>query len=84
VTLWWPAHRPLQYAEFTGFSDGKPQYLWTNWSKGIPQTHPGDLKMVTEWSKLGFLIRNPFLKPVIFTQAGSGDFLFVSIEKQQP
>jgi hypothetical protein len=39
--------------------------------------------MVTEWSKLGFLIRNPFLKPVIFTQAGSGDFLFVSIEKQQ-
>jgi hypothetical protein len=83
VTLWWPAHRPLQYAEVTAVRNGKPQYLWTNWSKGIPQTHPGDLKMVTEWSKLGFLIRNPYLPPDTFTQAGTGAYLFVSIEKQQ-
>jgi hypothetical protein len=84
VTLWWPAHRPLQYAEVTGVRNGRPQYLWTNWSKGIPQTHAGDLKMVAEWSKLGFLIRNPYLPADTFKQAGAGDFLFVSIEKQQP
>jgi len=41
--------------------------------------------MVTEWSKLGFLIRNPFLPPETFKQAATGaDYLFVSIEKQQP
>lgn len=53
-TLWWPAHRPMQvyYPVGTGFQ-------FRNWARGIPQTLAGDLKMVTEWSKLGFMVRNP-------------------------
>ena len=36
-------------------------------------------------SKLGFVVRNPYLKPEVFEKAATGgDFLFVSIEKQQP
>jgi hypothetical protein len=61
VTLWWPAHRPLQAFEVPSL-DPKNVPVWTTWSQGIPQTPAGDLKMVTEWSKLGFLIRNPNLK----------------------
>ena len=85
VTLWWPAHRPLQYGKLTGFQNGDPQYLWTNWSKGIPQTNQGDLKMVTEWSNLGFIIRNPLLPASTFQQAASGPppYLYVSVETPQ-
>ena len=36
-----------------------PQLQMLDWSRGIPQTNAGDLKMVTEWSKLGFVILNP-------------------------
>ncbi len=55
--------------------------MWTNWSKGVPQTHAGDLKMVTEWEKLGFIIRNPFLPPTIYDKAADGrSFIYVSIE----
>lgn len=50
-TLWWPAHRPMQVFNAAG------DYI--NWAFGIPQTPSGDLKMVTEWSKLGFVVRNP-------------------------
>jgi hypothetical protein len=34
---------------------------WTflDWSPGVPQTNAGDLKMVTEWWRLPFIIRNP-------------------------
>jgi hypothetical protein len=39
---------------------GQPNYVWTTWSRGVPQTPAGDLKMVTEWSKLGFIVRNPY------------------------
>ncbi|NES21755.1 MAG: hypothetical protein F6K41_23230, partial [Symploca sp. SIO3E6] len=60
-TLWWPAHRPLQAYEVVGFNGGSPQYEYLNWSRGVPQTNAGDLKMVTEWSRLGFLIRNPYI-----------------------
>ena len=63
VTLWWPAHRPLQFFEVQSVSGGKASYQWINWSRGIPQTHKGDLKMVTEWSGLPFIVRNPFLPP---------------------
>lgn len=62
TTLWWPAHRPLQSFEISSFDSatGQPNYVWTTWSRGVPQTPAGDLKMVTEWSKLGFIVRNPY------------------------
>ncbi len=61
-TLWWPAHRPLQSNQLTGFDQkGRPVVTWTTWSQGIQQTTVGDLKMVSEWWKLGFIIRNPYL-----------------------
>jgi hypothetical protein len=56
-TLWWPAHRPMQTYVLTGPTTVSS---WTeNWAKGIPQTNAGDLKMVTEWPALGFVVRNP-------------------------
>jgi hypothetical protein len=59
-TLWWPAHRPLQVFEAIGVDPGGgPVYRMVDWSKGVPGTPAGDLKMVTEWSKLGFVVRNP-------------------------
>src|SRR6266851_568496 len=59
-TLWWPAHRPLQVFESIGVTPGGgPVYRMVDWSKGVPGTPAGDLKMVTEWSKLGFVVRNP-------------------------
>jgi hypothetical protein len=62
-TLWWPAHRPLQYSQFLSFSQGSASYQWVNWSRGIQQTNQGDLKMVTDWVRLPFIIRNPYLPP---------------------
>ncbi|MCX7109158.1 MAG: LodA/GoxA family CTQ-dependent oxidase [Proteobacteria bacterium] len=63
-TLWWPAHRPLQSKELVGFDEnGNPKTQWTTWSRGIQQTNAGDFKMVSEWWKLGFIIRNPYLPP---------------------
>jgi hypothetical protein len=58
VTLWWPAHRPLQSFEVPSL-DPKAPVVWTTWSRGIPQTPAGDLKMVSEWWRLGFIVRNP-------------------------
>lgn len=84
TTMWWPAHRPLQYAEVTAVTDNQPTYVWTNWSKGIPQTDAGDFKMVTEWAKLGFVIRNPFLPSSVYDSAATGlDYIYVSIETRQ-
>jgi len=84
TTMWWPAHRPLQYAEVTSVANGTPNYVWTNWTKGVPQTHAGDLKMVTEWAKLGFIIRNPFLPPSIYDSAATGQqYIYVSVEPQE-
>ena len=81
VTLWWPAHRPLQTFELSTDEDGSPAFPWTYWSRGIPQTKAGDLKMVTEWSKLGFVIRNPFLPDDAFTQASDGSPKYISVER---
>ena len=39
---------------------GKPAYPWGPWAPGVPQTNEGDLKMVTEWWRLGFVRRNPY------------------------
>ena len=69
-TLWWPAHRPMQAAEVvpgTERSDN-PQFLMVNWAWGIPQTPAGDLKMTTEWSRLGFVVRNPYVPEVQLNQ----------------
>jgi hypothetical protein len=82
-TLWWPAHRPLQSYEVASVgSDGTPAYQFLTWSRGVPQTNAGDLKMVTEWSRLGFLIRNPYLKPDEI-DAPSPDIKYISVERNQ-
>lgn len=81
-TLWWPAHRPLQSNELIGFKDGQPQTTWTTWSRGIQQTNAGDLKMVSEWWKLGFIIRNPYLVDSNTTATGGfDDNRYYSIER---
>ena len=54
-TLWWPAHRPMQTNETTSAGN----VTWMDWTPGVPQTNAGDLKMVTEWWRLPFVIRNP-------------------------
>jgi hypothetical protein len=61
-TLWWPAHRPLQTWQATDFKKGVPtNYVWRDWTPGVPQTNAGDQKMVSEWWRLGFVLRNPYL-----------------------
>jgi hypothetical protein len=50
----------LQSFEIASVVNGQPSYVWTTWSRGIPQIPVGDLKMVTEWSRLGFIVRNPY------------------------
>jgi len=62
-TLWWPAHRPLQTWEVVSLAGGAPAISWRDWTPGVPQTDAGDLKMVTEWWRLGFVRNNPFLPP---------------------
>ena len=59
TTLWWPAHRPLQSFELVSVANGNAETNWTVWSRGIPQTNAGDLKMVSEWwrSASSFAIR---------------------------
>jgi hypothetical protein len=58
-TLWWPAHRPVQTFELIRDANGRPDYRWVDWSRGIPGTNAGNLKMVTEWWRLGFVRKNP-------------------------
>ncbi len=79
-TLWWPAHRPLQTWEVTSFLDGKPVYQYLSWTRGVPRTLAGDLKMVKEWSRLGFVIRNPFLKEKDLDQP-SPERKYISVER---
>ncbi len=57
-TLWWPAHRPLQVQiqlppEKPG---GQPGSTYVQWTRGIPADPAGDLKMVSAWKDLGFII----------------------------
>lgn len=83
-TLWWPAHRPMQSNELTGFDEnGKPLVAWTTWSRGIQQTNAGNFKMVSEWWKLGFIIRNPQLQPEDLRQPsiGAEDNRYYSVER---
>ena len=47
-----------------------------------PQTNAGDLKMVSEWWRLGFIIRNPYLKPEALLQASDGNTpKYISVER---
>ncbi|MBS0587574.1 MAG: LodA/GoxA family CTQ-dependent oxidase [Proteobacteria bacterium] len=80
-TLWWPAHRPLQSSELTGFNNGQPVTTWTDWSRGIQQTYAGDLKMVEDWWKLGFIIRNPYMPNIDITPSTGPDGRYYSIER---
>ena len=79
--LWWPAHRPLQSSELTGFQNGQPVTAWTDWSRGIQQTYAGDLKMVEDWWKLGFIIRNPYMANIDTTPSTGPDGRYYSIER---
>lgn len=79
-TLWWPAHRPMQTYEVVSFIDGSPVYQYLNWSRGVPQTNAGDLKMVTEWARLGFVVRNPYV-PEAKLDAPSPDVKYISVER---
>ena len=65
-TMWWPAHRPLQIWRYVGTT---PVQL--DWSRGVPQINAGDLKMVSEWPKLSFVVPNPQLTPADFRKASS-------------
>jgi hypothetical protein len=81
--MWWPAHRPLQYSQIVSVDQGSPNYSWRNWSSGVQQTNQGDLKMVTEWANLPFIIRNPYLGAKELNTAPSdlsGGPRYVSIE----
>ncbi len=53
-TYWWPAHRPMQVTTLQG---------QVTWAKGVPLTNQGDLKMVTAWKEMGFMLFNPNATP---------------------
>ena len=50
------------------------------WARGIPQTYAGDLKMVTEWSRLGFVIRNPDPPSGVNLDSPSPSYKYVCVE----
>jgi hypothetical protein len=66
TTYWWPAHRPM---EVTDVNLGQ-----MNWSQGIPNNRAGDLKMVTAWKELGFILNVP--------QDGNPNF--IQVERNDP
>ena len=66
TTYWWPAHRPM---EVTDVNLGS-----MNWSQGIPNNRAGDLKMVTAWKELGFILNVP--------QDGNPNF--IQVERNDP
>ncbi|HEX9983237.1 MAG TPA: LodA/GoxA family CTQ-dependent oxidase, partial [Thermoanaerobaculia bacterium] len=76
-TLWWPAHRPLQTYELQ--EDGSTP--WLDWTPGVPQTNAGDLKMVTEWWRLSFVIRNPNGSTKPTTVPPPNDPPYISVER---
>ena len=78
LTLWWPAHRPMQvYQQLPGPPDQPAQYVQINWARGVPQTNAGDLKMVTVWPRLGFVVKNsdsnPSAPAYVEVEAGDQD-----------
>ncbi|CAM2066654.1 LodA/GoxA family CTQ-dependent oxidase [Sulfidibacter corallicola] len=82
-TMWWPAHRPLETLEVVSFQGGQPNYQWLGWSRGIPQTNAGDLKMVTAWKDLGFVIENPYLSQAQLEKDHTTDLpRYISVERK--
>ncbi len=83
-TMWWPAHRPLQVLEVTAWNPGgtPANFQTLDWARGIPQTNAGDFKMTTEWSKLGFVIRNPYI-PESQLDTASPDSKYLSVERTE-
>ena len=83
-TLWWPAHRPMQAYELIPGTEANPNFQIYNWAWGIPQTKAGDLKMVTEWSRLSFVVRNPYVPPAQLDQPSPNPPpKYVSVERDQ-
>ena len=81
-TMWWPAHRPLQVAELVdNGAGGLTTTFPLNWSRGIPQTNAGDLKMVTAWSALSFVVQNPTLPESVINSPQLGQPRYVGIER---
>jgi hypothetical protein len=80
-TLWWPAHRPLQTNELVLAADGSASYPWLDWTPGVPQTNAGDLKMVSEWWRLGFVRRNPAATDTPSTVPPPSPPPYVSVER---
>jgi hypothetical protein len=81
-TMWWPAHRPLQVAEL--LDDGAGGFTTTrplNWTRGIPQTEAGDMKMVSAWTQLSFVVLNPSVPPDVINSATPGAPRFVGVER---
>jgi hypothetical protein len=52
-----------------------------NWSRGIPQTSAGDLKMVTGWTQLSFVVLNYTLPPEILNSPQLDQARFVGVER---
>lgn len=83
-TLWWPAHRPMQTWELVPQTESDPSFQYLTWARGIPQTNAGDLKMTTEWSRLGFVIRNPYAPAGALDQASpQSPPKYISVERNQ-
>ena len=80
-TLWWPAHRPMQVFERVGGTDANPNLLFLAWAQGVPQTNAGDLKMVTEWPKLSFVVRNPYAQPPGSLDQPSPNAKYIGVER---
>lgn len=76
-TMWWPAHRPLQVVELI---DGVETPGPLNWSRSVPQTHAGDLKMVMAWTQLSFVVMNPTATPAEINSAEPSKTRFVGVE----
>jgi len=83
TALWWPAHRPLQAYEIVDIVDGKPTYQFLDWARGVPGTNAGDLKMVTEWANLGFIIRNPYQPDPATLNDGPPPQKYISVERNE-
>lgn len=80
--MWWPAHRPLQVAELVDNGAGGLTVTQPlDWSRGVPQTNAGDLKMVTAWTGLSFVVRNPLADPAIIDSPQLNVARYVGIER---
>lgn len=81
ITLWWPTHRPMQVFRLEDPHDDPVtgNYEQVDWARGIPQTNAGDLKMVSAWRDLGFLVGNSDA-----AKANGAPAFYEVQERQQP